>query len=65
VRNRWIWLACLGEEPGALWELRAAGFVRHVPAHPLPVVAGGSAAWYAGKHGFVPPAAIVPGTASA
>ena len=28
VRNRWIWLACLDAESGALWELRSTGFVR-------------------------------------
>ena len=61
VRNRWIWLACLDADSGALWELRSAGFVPHAPEHALAVVAGESAAWYQGKRGFLPPAAIVPG----
>jgi hypothetical protein len=61
VRNRWIWLACLDTESGALWEFRSTGFVAHTPEHALPVVAGGSAAWYQGKRGFLPPVAIVPG----
>jgi hypothetical protein len=58
VRHRWIWLACLDAESGALWELRATGFVPHTPEHPLAVVAGESAAWYQGKRGFLPPVAI-------
>jgi uncharacterized protein YbcC (UPF0753/DUF2309 family) len=58
VRNRWIWLACLDPRSGTLWELGATGFVPHTPEHPLAVVAGGSAAWYQGKHGFLPPVAI-------
>jgi uncharacterized protein YbcC (UPF0753/DUF2309 family) len=61
VRNRWIWLACLDAESGALWELRSAGFVPHAPEHALAVVTGESAAWYQGKRGFLPPVAIVPG----
>ena len=61
VRNRWIWLACLDAESGALWELRSSGFIAHAPEHPLAVVAGGSAAWYQGKRGFLPPVAIAPG----
>jgi uncharacterized protein YbcC (UPF0753/DUF2309 family) len=60
VRNRWVWLACLDAESGTLWELRETGFVAHTPEHPLAVVAGGSAAWYQGKRGFLPPVAIVP-----
>jgi len=60
VRNRWIWIACLDIETGALWELRSAGFVPHVPGQPLPMVTGESAAWYQGKRGFLPPVAIVP-----
>lgn len=59
VRNRWIWLACLDEGSGALWELRSTGFVAHVAEHPLPVVVGGSAAWYQGKRGFLPPVTLV------
>ena len=61
VRNRWIWLACLDVESGALWELRSTGFVPHTPEHLLPVVAGESSAWYHGKRGFLPPVAIAPG----
>ena len=61
VRNRWIWLACLDAESGALWELRSTGFVPHTPEHALAVVTGESAAWYQGKRGFLPPVAIVPG----
>jgi uncharacterized protein YbcC (UPF0753/DUF2309 family) len=60
VRHRWIWLACLEADSGALWELRSTGFVRHAPEHALAVVAGDSAAWYQGKRGFLPPVAIVP-----
>jgi uncharacterized protein YbcC (UPF0753/DUF2309 family) len=63
VRNRWIWLACLDPESGNLWELRAAGFAAHTPEHPLPVVVGGSASWYQGKRGFLPPAVILPDAA--
>ena len=62
VRNRWIWLACVDPESGALWELRSSGFVRHTPDHALTVVVGDSAAWYQGKRGFVPPVALVPAT---
>jgi uncharacterized protein YbcC (UPF0753/DUF2309 family) len=61
VRNRWIWLACLGADSGRLWEFRSTGFVPHRPEHPLPVVTGESANWYQGKRGFLPPVAIVPG----
>jgi uncharacterized protein YbcC (UPF0753/DUF2309 family) len=60
VRNRWMWIACLDADSGALWELRSTGFVAHTPDQPLPLVAGESAAWYQGKRGFVPPVAIVP-----
>jgi uncharacterized protein YbcC (UPF0753/DUF2309 family) len=59
VRNRWIWLACLDPDSGTLWELRSTGFVPHTPEHALAAVAGGSAAWYQGKRGFLPPVAIV------
>jgi hypothetical protein len=65
-----VWLACLDPESGALWELRATGgpadvaakadFVTHTAEHALAVVTGGSAAWYQGKRGFLPPVAIVP-----
>jgi len=58
VRNRWIWLACLDPESGALWELRSEGAVAHAAEHALPVVAGDSAAWYQGKRGFLAPVAI-------
>ena len=61
VRNRWIWLACLDAGSGALWELRATGFVPHTPEHALAVVTGDSAAWYQGKRGFLPPVTIVHG----
>src|SRR5262249_24375812 len=60
VRNRWLWLACLDPESGAVWELRSTGFVPHAPEHRLPVVTGDSAVWYQGKRGFLPPASIVP-----
>jgi uncharacterized protein YbcC (UPF0753/DUF2309 family) len=59
VRNRWIWLACLDADSGALWEFRSSGFVRHTPKHALAAVSGDSAAWYQGKRGFLPPVAIV------
>ena len=60
VRNRWIWIACLDHESGALWELDSTGFVPHAPGQPLPIVTGESATWYQGKRGFLPPVAIVP-----
>jgi hypothetical protein len=60
VTNRWIWVACLDVNTGALWELRGGTFVRHTPDHPLPVVTGTSATWYQGKRGFLPPVRIVP-----
>ncbi len=62
VRNRWIWLACLDAESGALRELRSTGFVPHAARHPLAAVAGESADWYQGKRGLLPPVAIVPRT---
>ena len=58
ARNRWIWLAHLDSGSGEIWELRAEGFVRHVPQHPLGVVTGNSATWYQGKRGFLPPVAL-------
>jgi len=58
VRNRWVWLACLDTDSDRLWEFRASGFVPHTAEHVLPTVAGDSAAWYDGKHGFIPPALI-------
>jgi uncharacterized protein YbcC (UPF0753/DUF2309 family) len=60
VRNRWIWLACLDERSGAVWEFRSGTFVLHRPEHPLAAVSGDSLAWYQGKRGFLPPVAIVP-----
>jgi uncharacterized protein YbcC (UPF0753/DUF2309 family) len=60
VRNRWVWLACLDAESGAVWQLRSTGFVAHAPEHALAVVAGESAAWYQGKRGFLPPVALAP-----
>jgi uncharacterized protein YbcC (UPF0753/DUF2309 family) len=63
VRQRWIWLACLDPDAGALWELRSSGFVAHAPEQALAVVAGTSAAWYQGKRGFLAPVAIVDGSA--
>ncbi|MDE3157047.1 MAG: DUF2309 family protein, partial [Acidobacteriota bacterium] len=65
LQHRWFWLACLDPESGRLWEWRPAGPVRHEPERVLPVVAGGSRAWYQGKAGFVPPAAILTEAASA
>jgi uncharacterized protein len=59
VRQRWVWLACLDPESGALWELRSTGFVPHTPDHRLVTVAGDSAVWYQGKRGFLPPVALV------
>jgi uncharacterized protein YbcC (UPF0753/DUF2309 family) len=64
VRNRWVWLACLDPESGTLWELRHSGFVAHTAEHGLAAVAGGSAAWYQGKRGFLPPVAIVSPTSA-
>jgi uncharacterized protein YbcC (UPF0753/DUF2309 family) len=60
VQNRWIMFACLDPESGALSELRSTGFLAHTPKHVLPVVTGGSAKWYQGKRGFLPPAVILP-----
>ena len=59
ARHRWIWLACLDAESGALWELRSGAFVPHTPEHGLTVVGGESAAWYQGKRGFLPPVSLV------
>ena len=59
ARNRWIWIACLDVQPGALWELRGDRFEAHTPDHSLPVVTGDSATWYQGKRGFLPPVSIV------
>jgi uncharacterized protein YbcC (UPF0753/DUF2309 family) len=61
VRNRWIWLACLDPDSGALWERRPTGFVRRTAEHPLGTVVGESAEWYQGKRGFLPPVAVVAG----
>jgi uncharacterized protein YbcC (UPF0753/DUF2309 family) len=60
VRNRWMWLACLDPHGRALAEFRDGRFLPHTPAHPLPVVAGDSAAWYQGKRGHLSPVALVP-----
>jgi uncharacterized protein YbcC (UPF0753/DUF2309 family) len=60
VRNRWIWLASLDPNSGAVAEFRSTGFVKRTPEQRLPVVAGTSADWYQGKHGFLPPVAITP-----
>jgi uncharacterized protein len=60
VRHRWLWLACLDAESGALWELRANGFAPHTVEHALAMIAGESAAWYQGKRGFLAPVAILP-----
>ena len=60
VRNRWIWLACLDAESGALWEFRSTGFVPHTLEHALAAVTGESDAWYQGKRGFLQPVTLVP-----
>jgi uncharacterized protein YbcC (UPF0753/DUF2309 family) len=60
VRNRWIWVACLDAESGALRELRSTGFVPHTPEHALATITGESAEWYQGKRGFLPPVTIAP-----
>jgi uncharacterized protein YbcC (UPF0753/DUF2309 family) len=60
VRHRWIWLSCLDQASGTLWEYQPTGWLRHAPERPLPSVVGDSADWYQGKRGFLPPAAIVP-----
>jgi len=60
VRNRWIWLACLDPDSGALWELAQSGFRQHTAQQPLPIVNGDSAAWYQGKRGFLSPVSLVP-----
>jgi uncharacterized protein len=60
VRNRWIWLACLDQRSGALWEFREGAFVPYTAEHALSLVTGTSATWYQGKRGFLPPVAIVP-----
>src|SRR5262249_50732223 len=60
VRNRWIWIACLDPESGALEELRPAGFVPHAPGPALGAVPGAWAAWSRGRRGFLPPVSIVP-----
>jgi uncharacterized protein YbcC (UPF0753/DUF2309 family) len=58
VRNGWIWLACLAPDSSALWAHGPAGFELHRPQRVLPALAGGSASWYRGKHGFLPPVAL-------
>jgi hypothetical protein len=60
VSNRWVWLACLDGDSGALWELGPGGFVAYAPHQPLGLVRGDSMAWYHGKRGFLPPVAIAP-----
>jgi uncharacterized protein YbcC (UPF0753/DUF2309 family) len=60
ARNRWIWIACLDMESGALWELRSTGFVPYTPGQALSIVTGDSAVWYHGKRGFLAPVALVP-----
>jgi hypothetical protein len=60
VRNRWLWLACLDVESGALWELRSTGFSPYALEHAVTTVPGDSATWYQGKRGFLPPVSIVP-----
>jgi uncharacterized protein YbcC (UPF0753/DUF2309 family) len=60
VRNRWLWLACLEPASATLWEMEAGDFAAYRATHPLPVIAGDSAAWYRGRRGFVPPASIEP-----
>jgi uncharacterized protein YbcC (UPF0753/DUF2309 family) len=65
VRNRWVWLACLDPQSGALWELGATGLVPYTPVHAPAVVTGGSRAWYEGKRGFLPPVSIMPDRHSA
>jgi hypothetical protein len=61
VRNRWIWLAGLDPDSGAVSEWRPTGFAAHAAGQPAAVVVGDSAEWYQGKRGFLPPVAIVPG----
>jgi uncharacterized protein YbcC (UPF0753/DUF2309 family) len=65
VLNRWIWLASLDPDSGALWELRADEFVAHAPHQSLTVVKGDSMAWYQGKRGFLPPVALAADAATA
>jgi hypothetical protein len=60
VQHRWIWLACLDVDSGALWELRSTGFIPYTLERPVTVVRGDSASWYAGKRGFLPPVSILP-----
>ena len=59
VRNRWLWLASLDPDSSRLWEVAADGAMPYQPERPLPGVAGGSAAWYRGKHGFLAPVSLV------
>jgi len=60
VRNRWIWLACLDVDSGALWELRSTGFTPYALERPVTIVRGDSASWYQGKRGFLPPVSLLP-----
>jgi len=60
VRQRWLWLAALDPASGTVWEMGPDGANPHRPRHAVPVVVGGSAAWYHGKHGFLAPVSIVP-----
>jgi uncharacterized protein YbcC (UPF0753/DUF2309 family) len=59
VRNRWLWLACLDPDSGALWEMDQIGWRPQAVDRPLPTVTGDSAAWYQGKRGFLEPVSIV------
>jgi uncharacterized protein YbcC (UPF0753/DUF2309 family) len=59
VRNRWLWLACLDPDSGALWEAGTGGFRPQHADQALTIVTGDSLAWYQGKRGFLPPASIV------
>lgn len=53
VDNRWIFVACLDPEHGALWELTDGSFERYRPEHPLTARADDSASYYRGKRGHL------------
>jgi uncharacterized protein YbcC (UPF0753/DUF2309 family) len=59
VRNRWLWLASLDPDSGALSEMDQMGWRPQGVDQALPIVTGGSAAWYQGKRGFLAPVSIV------
>lgn len=57
--RRWIFAACLDPESSALWLREEGVFTPWTPEGPLHSIAGASSAWYHGKRGHIPIAAIL------